>query len=186
MALAFPLRLQVSYKLLFEMRTDFLVLGAAIFSSVVDSATIHLGPPTHTQSGVVPELPDLVEKPTSWGDRLRGLSERLLWRTRHGLRVHEQKHLGLASSQMSKYAGDIVLRFKLNTQAEGKALVEASQVLLLDVWSSTKEHVDIRLPERDVSFVMSYIGYISHAHLGPLASWAPSKYFATCSYPPDV
>jgi len=137
------------------MRTNYLVLGAAVFSSVANSATIPLGPPSHTKSGVVPELPDLVENPTSWSERLRGLSERLLGRTRHGLRGHEQKHLGLASSQMSKYTGDIVLRFNLTTQAEGKALVEASQVLLLDVWSSTKEHVDIRLPERDVSSVTS-------------------------------
>ncbi|RPB18496.1 hypothetical protein L211DRAFT_796656 [Terfezia boudieri ATCC MYA-4762] len=147
------------------MRTDYLVLGVAVLSSVANAATIPLGPPSHSKSGVVPELPDLVENPSSWKDRLRGLSERLLGKTRHGLRDHEQKHLGLASSQMSKYTGDIVLRFNLTTQAEGKALVEASQVLLLDVWSSTKEHVDLRLAERDVPSLLGLLpNTLQHAH----------------------
>jgi len=137
------------------MRSDYFILGAAAFCSIVNSATIPSGPPSHTRSSVVPELPDLVGNPTPWSDRLRRLGERLLGRTKHGLRNHDQKHLGLASSQMRRYAGELVLRFNLTTQAEGKALVEASQVLLLDVWSSTKEHVDIRLPERDVSLVTS-------------------------------
>ncbi|KAF8423676.1 hypothetical protein EV426DRAFT_533901 [Tirmania nivea] len=147
------------------MRTDYLVLGVTVFFSVANSATIHLGPPSHTKSGVVPELPDLVKSPTSWSGRLRALSEWLLGRSRHGLRDYEQKHLGLASSQISKYTGDIVLRFNLTTQAEGKALVEASQVLLLDVWSSTKEHVDIRLPERDVPSLLGLLpNTLQHAH----------------------
>ena len=133
------------------MRPQHLVLGITAFSSIVYTATIPVAPPSHSKNNNILQLPELIDSPISWSERLRVLSNRLLGRPgRHGQRGHTQ-HLGLDSSQMSQYAGDIVLRFNLTTQVEGSALLEASQVLLLDVWSSTREHVDIRLPERDVS-----------------------------------
>lgn len=133
------------------MRTQHFVLGITIFSSIAYTATIPVAPPAHSKHNDIPPLPELVDNPISWSERLRVLGNKLLGRPgRHGQGGHAQ-HLGLNSAQMSQYAGDIVLRFNLTTQVEGSALLEASQVLFLDVWSSTREHVDIRLPERDVS-----------------------------------
>lgn len=134
------------------MRTDYLVYGAAVLSSVVGAATIPVPATSHNVMPPLPlsELPDHNPLPT-WSERLRGLSARLLGRSgRHGWRHHEQKHFSSGPSQMSRYSGDIVLRFNLTTQVQGQALVDASQILFLDVWSSTKDYVDIRLPERDV------------------------------------
>ena len=132
------------------MRTRNFVLGITAFSSIAYTATIPVAPPSHSKNNNIPPLPELADNPISWSERLRVLGNKLLRPGRHGQREHTQ-HLGLDSSQMSQYAGDIVLRFNLTTSVEGSALLEASQVLLLDVWSSTREHVDIRLPERDVS-----------------------------------
>lgn len=138
------------------MRTTYLVLGAAVLSSVANAATVQIPPISHTKDSDVPQLPELDKKPESWSNRLRnGFREKVLGQGKHGQREHDQKHRGLASTSLTKYAGDIVLRFNLTNQAEGTALVEASQVLLLDVWSSTKEHVDVRLPENEVGLTNS-------------------------------
>lgn len=158
------------------MRSEYLVLGAAVFSSIAHTATIPTLSTSHSKTSVVHSLPELAEDSGSWSEHLRGLSDRFLGRHgRHGQREHEQKHVGVATSQRSRYAEDIVLRFNLSTQAEGMALVEASQVLFLDVWSSTREHVDIRLSERDVSLLLScIIGDNSHRYSGSITSWAPA------------
>lgn len=49
------------------------------------------------------------------------------------------------SSLLARYGGDLVLRFKIQSEAEATALTEAITVLFLDVWEFTTEWVDIRL-----------------------------------------
>lgn len=52
---------------------------------------------------------------------------------------------------LSKYSGDIVLRFNISTRDEASSLAEASQILFLDVWEYAHDWVDIRL-SKDVVF----------------------------------
>jgi extracellular matrix protein 14 len=53
----------------------------------------------------------------------------------------------------AKYGKDVVLRFNLSTAEEEKALAEAADVLLLDVWEFTNNWADIRISQDDVSSV---------------------------------
>jgi extracellular matrix protein 14 len=57
----------------------------------------------------------------------------------------------LPSNLLAKYGGDIVLRFNLSSVEEERALAEATNTLLLDVWEFTNNWADVRLREEDVS-----------------------------------
>ena len=52
---------------------------------------------------------------------------------------------------LSRYGGDMVLRFNISSVIEAKALAEAIDVLILDVWEFTANWVDIRLSKDVVS-----------------------------------
>lgn len=56
----------------------------------------------------------------------------------------------LPASLLTKYGGDVVLRFNLTTPAEEAALAEAADDLFLDVWEFTDNWADIRLGKDDV------------------------------------
>lgn len=45
----------------------------------------------------------------------------------------------------ARFSGDVVLRFTVKTAEDAKALVEASNILFLDIWGASKDWVDIRL-----------------------------------------
>ncbi|KAI5840041.1 hypothetical protein DFP73DRAFT_559920 [Morchella snyderi] len=85
--------------------------------------------------------------------------------TRHGTRREQQKRLSQTSKIISQYDGDVVLRFNLSSPDEAKALAEASHILYLDVWSTTKSHADIRMAE---DMVPSLLGLLpksmQHSH----------------------
>lgn len=49
------------------------------------------------------------------------------------------------SKLLARYGGDVVLRFKIRSAEEAKALSEAVNILFLDVWEFTREWADIRL-----------------------------------------
>ena len=55
---------------------------------------------------------------------------------------------------LARYGGDVVLRFRIQTAEEAKALAEASNVLFLDIWEFTTEWVDIRLAKDVVSLLL--------------------------------
>ena len=58
------------------------------------------------------------------------------------------------SSVLARYGGDLVLRFKIQSAEEARALGEAISVLFLDVWEFTAEWVDIRLSKDVVRFLL--------------------------------
>ncbi|KAL2432797.1 Inactive metallocarboxypeptidase ECM14 [Exophiala dermatitidis] len=57
----------------------------------------------------------------------------------------------------ARYGADVVLRFRVNSEDEARALAEASNILYLDIWEATDEWVDIRIA-KDV--VPSFIGLL--------------------------
>ena len=58
---------------------------------------------------------------------------------------------------LARYGGDVVLRFNITSHKESKALAEAVDTLLLDVWDSTSDWVDIRLSKDTVCLSVSII-----------------------------
>ncbi|KIW70107.1 hypothetical protein PV04_02413 [Phialophora macrospora] len=57
----------------------------------------------------------------------------------------------------ARYGGDVVLRFRINTQEEVKAISEAADILYLDIWEATNEWVDVRIAKE---VVPSFIGLL--------------------------
>lgn len=108
------------------------------------------------------ETGNVVQEPVSetrrWSTRLRdGFVGKFFGRAdRHGRRKENQRYLAETSRIVSQYVGDVVLRFTLKSAEETRALAEASNILLLDVWLTTKTHVDIRIAEADVCFLKPF------------------------------
>ena len=61
-------------------------------------------------------------------------------------------------SLLSRYGGDVVLRFNISSVGEAEALVDAIGVLILDVWEFTTDWVDIRLSKDIVSLKSPLLG----------------------------
>lgn len=59
--------------------------------------------------------------------------------------------IGPPPSLLSRYGGDMVLRFNISSADEAIALAEAIDVLILDVWEFTTDWADIRLSKDVVS-----------------------------------
>lgn len=57
----------------------------------------------------------------------------------------------------ARYGSDVVLRFQLATEDDAKALIQAADILFLDVWEGTNEWVDIRVAK---DIVPSFIGLL--------------------------
>lgn len=57
----------------------------------------------------------------------------------------QSSRTGPPPNLLARYGGDLVLRFKINSVDEAKALAEASNILFLDVWESREDWVDIRI-----------------------------------------
>ena len=62
----------------------------------------------------------------------------------------------------------MVLRFKINTLQEAKALIEASDTLFLDVWESTDEWIDIRMGKDVVPLLLGILPASLHRAHRPL------------------
>lgn len=62
---------------------------------------------------------------------------------------------GPPSTIQRRYAGDVVLRFRIRSSHEASALADAVNTLFLDVWEFTPEWVDIRLSKDVVRFPLT-------------------------------
>jgi extracellular matrix protein 14 len=72
---------------------------------------------------------------------------------------------GTPSKLFARYGGDVVLRFHTSTPDEVRALAEASNTLLLDVWEFTDDWVDIRLSKDVVPSLLEMLpSSLQHAH----------------------
>jgi extracellular matrix protein 14 len=70
---------------------------------------------------------------------------------------HQRSKFSAPPNFRSRYSGDVVLRFKINSEEEAKALAEVSDILYLDVWESTDEWADIRLAKDVIPSVLSLL-----------------------------
>ncbi len=76
-----------------------------------------------------------------WRDRVI----RLIWNVRLTTAQSPIAAATPPTSSLARYGGDVVLRFRMQSEAEAAALAEAVTVLMLDVWEFTAEWVDVRL-----------------------------------------
>lgn len=60
-------------------------------------------------------------------------------------------HQAATEQFVAQYGEDVVLRFKIRTAEEAKALAEAADVLFLDVWEFNEDWADIRVAKEVVS-----------------------------------
>lgn len=65
--------------------------------------------------------------------------------------------LNLPPNLSAKFGKDIVLRFNLSTAEDEKALAEAADVLLLDVWEFTNNWADIRICQEDIPSLLGLL-----------------------------
>ncbi|OJD16756.1 hypothetical protein AJ78_03094 [Emergomyces pasteurianus Ep9510] len=94
---------------------------------------------------------------------------------------HQYPLFSAPASLRARYGDDVVLRFTLQTAEEVKALVEASNILFLDVWSSSNEWVDIRLAKDVVPSLLGLLPKsLQTAHV-PLIHDLPQTVYG--SYP---
>lgn len=69
------------------------------------------------------------------------------------------------SHTWAKYGGDLVLRFNVSSVVESKSLAEAADTLLLDVWESSQNWVDIRMDKDTVPLLLGLLpNSLQHAH----------------------
>ncbi|KKZ64021.1 hypothetical protein EMCG_01682 [[Emmonsia] crescens] len=107
--------------------------------------------PTHPAEPVALFSQPQAQAPLGLWTKLRNSVIERLWgvppqqRGHRGGNKHQYPLFSAPASLRARYGDDVVLRFRLQTADEVKALVEASNILFLDVWSSTDEWVDIRL-----------------------------------------
>jgi extracellular matrix protein 14 len=92
--------------------------------------------------------------PPTWR-RLSDAIIRKIWslpNTQKSLRDDDSSAHETATEQfVSRYGDDVVLRFKIRTAEEAKALAEASDILFLDVWEFNDDWADIRVAKDVVS-----------------------------------
>ncbi|TVY65685.1 putative metallocarboxypeptidase ecm14 [Lachnellula suecica] len=61
------------------------------------------------------------------------------------------------AAQLSRYSGEVVLRFNLSTPFEEEQLAKAADTLFLDVWDFTHNWADIRLREDTVPYLLGLL-----------------------------
>ncbi|KAF3480421.1 uncharacterized protein GIQ15_05768 [Arthroderma uncinatum] len=129
---------------------------AYTFHATSRSATANTDPILDVQKGSL-------RAPSAWTRLRDSLVESVWGAPRRGkdceidTRKQSQATSKAPATLQARYGEDVVLRFTIKTQDEVKALIEASNILFLDVWGTHDEWVDIRL-SRDV--VPSLLGLL--------------------------
>lgn len=89
----------------------------------------------------------------------------------------------LPSNLRARYGGDVVLRFKITSRDELKAIADAADILYLDVWETTDEWADIRIAK---DILPSFLGLLPlslrKAHT-PLMQDLTQTVYETYPYP---
>jgi hypothetical protein len=89
-----------------------------------------------------------------------------------------EPQLSISQNALSQHSDDVVLRFTIKTDSEREKFMEASQVLFLDVWSITKDHIDVRIAKASVSLP-------HHPPILTTNQFTSSTSSSTCSPPPS-
>jgi len=142
-----------------QLRQRILFTVVLLVLECVDAATIQkrgtvLSP---TFDGAAEEV-----KCRTWRERLR----QIFWRP-DAAAQYVQPATATAAAQpfshnLSRYVNDVVLRFNITGHDEAKAMAEAVNMLYLDVWSATKDHVDIRMQHGTVPLLLDLLPESMH------------------------
>ena len=97
----------------------------------------------------------------SWYSRARNALIHTIWRVppadaQSGIKSGDSTTASPPPTLLAQYGEDLVLRFEIKSSKEAEALVEAVNVLFLDVWEFTSEWVDIRL-SKDIVSMQLYV-----------------------------
>ncbi|KAK2811087.1 putative metallocarboxypeptidase ecm14 [Emmonsiellopsis sp. PD_5] len=126
------------------------ILALAIPTSAVPSFSSNSYPP-HPAEPVSLFLQTQPQTAPGLWTRVRNSLIETVWgvppqhRNRKPADRHQSSLSSAPPSLRARYGDDVVLRFSIQDETQVKALVEASNILFLDIWSSTDEWVDIRL-----------------------------------------
>lgn len=137
-----------------------LVIGATLlffsFTFAVPTGSSIVNPASPVQPVKFLSQPSDPQRP--W-IRLRNWLIETVW----GIRKSSSKHSSSGNcphlsrkKTLIRYGSDVVLRFHLHNVDDMAAITEATDTLLLDIWASTNEFVDIRLARETVSDASSY------------------------------
>lgn len=107
--------------------------------------------------------------------RLRDAIIQKIWGLSPSLGSHSSSYVrpevsatSTPSTLRSRYGGDVVLRFKIKTAEEAKALSEAADTLYLDVWEFADDWVDIRMAKDVVEPLLGLLPSSLHKAHSPL------------------
>lgn len=115
--------------------------------------------PQHLQESIALSPPSLSDRVLN---TLLGFSKTIGGRHRT---AHSKTFQPPRSQTWAKYGGDLVLRFNISTAVESRALAEAADTLLLDVWGFSENWVDIRMDKATVPLLLGLLpGSLEHAH----------------------
>ncbi|KMU78175.1 zinc carboxypeptidase A [Coccidioides immitis RMSCC 3703] len=162
-------------------------LVSVLFVSAIPSSTSEFLPSTAEQNSAV--LHSQGRSPPRLWTRLRDSIIESIWRVpsrqHNPSRIPSSLSIPRAPSSIrARYGDDVVLRFTIRSQNDVQALIEASNILFLDIWASTNEWVDIRLAKDVVSSLLGLLpSSLRTAHVPIIHDLAQAVYE---SYPQPV